>query len=137
MRGAPKTAVNDRPRPAPDPAAPGGEPCDEFREVSLSLPSSLLDSVFGRVGTRGLSAYVTEALLRQEHLTALGDFHQAMDLESGPARDRAIAEANRRWLAEAADDAPAPTPGGTDSCDRRQAPAAGGAAATSKDETSS
>lgn len=47
-----------------------------YRVVSVSLPSDLLDVVLRRVGPNGLSAYVTQALWRQEPRASLVDFHR-------------------------------------------------------------
>ncbi|EFC79260.1 hypothetical protein CcI49_10715 [Frankia sp. CcI49] len=47
-----------------------------YQVVSVSLPSDLLDVVLRRVGPNGLSAYVTQALWRQEPRASLIDFHR-------------------------------------------------------------
>ncbi|MEX5634075.1 hypothetical protein [Parafrankia sp. FMc2] len=47
-----------------------------YQSVTVSLPSDLLDVVLRRVGPNGLSAYVAQALWRQEPRASLIDFHR-------------------------------------------------------------
>jgi hypothetical protein len=47
-----------------------------YQVVSVTLPSDLLDLVMRRVGANGLSAYITQALWRQEPMAALVEFHR-------------------------------------------------------------
>jgi hypothetical protein len=57
-----------------------------YEVVSVTLPSDLLDLVMRRVGANGLSAYIAQALWRQEPMAALVDLHRwtAAVLGRGP-----------------------------------------------------
>jgi len=43
----------------------------QYAKVSLTLPSPLLERIRGRVGTRGVSRYVAQALEAEERREAL------------------------------------------------------------------
>ena len=46
-----------------------------YQVVPVTLPVDLIDHLVRRVGAQGLSAYITQALIRQEPLASLIDFH--------------------------------------------------------------
>jgi hypothetical protein len=48
-----------------------------YQIVTVSLPADFVEHLMRRVGPHGLSAYITQALLRQEPMAALVDFHRA------------------------------------------------------------
>jgi hypothetical protein len=61
--------------------------------VPVALPADFVDHLVRRVGPHGLSAYILHALLRQEPMASLVDFHQATAVAMGlrpqlmPARE--------------------------------------------------
>ncbi|CAI7974259.1 hypothetical protein MXD62_05140 [Frankia sp. Mgl5] len=64
-----------------------------YRVVSVNLPSDLLEVVLRRVGPNGLSAYVTQALWRQEPRASLIDFHRWTAALSRAALDQDVSRA--------------------------------------------
>lgn len=48
-----------------------------YQIVSVALPTELIEHLLRRVGPHGLSGYVAQALMRQEPMAALVDFHCA------------------------------------------------------------
>jgi Arc/MetJ-type ribon-helix-helix transcriptional regulator len=70
-----------------------------FDKVSVTLPAPLLASIRERVGSRGLSAYVTRALEEQERLAALDELLAAAESQHGPVPEHALEEVRRRWPA--------------------------------------
>lgn len=70
-------------------------------KVSLTLDRAVLHEARGRVGRRGLSSYVDEALrlkLQQDRLRAL---LVELEEEHGPVADRIRSEVRREWPAAA------------------------------------
>ncbi len=48
---------------------------DPYQVVSVTLPADLVEHLVRRVGAHGLSAYITQALVRQEPMASLVEFH--------------------------------------------------------------
>ena len=55
-----------------------------FEKHSVSLPAEMSEGVRSRVGTRGFSAYVAQAVARQLERDALDDVLARMESEHGP-----------------------------------------------------
>ena len=77
-------------------------------KVSMSLDADVLAQTRDRVGGRGVSAYVNEAVRRQLRRDALADLLVAMQAANGPVDDRLLEEVRRLWPRR--DDADAPSP---------------------------
>jgi hypothetical protein len=73
----------------------------EYAKVSLTLPSSLLDRIKGRVGARGVSRYVAQTLEAQEHRDALRAWLNGQDEEHGPVPADMLETVRREWLGAA------------------------------------
>jgi Arc/MetJ family transcription regulator len=67
-------------------------------KVSLSLDEEVLAEARARVGRRGLSSYVNEAVRRQLQHDRLGELLAEMDAEAGPVPEDLMMEARRAWL---------------------------------------
>ncbi|MGH2871382.1 MAG: CopG family transcriptional regulator [Solirubrobacteraceae bacterium] len=78
-------------------------------KVSMSLDTDVLARTRERVGGRGLSAYVNEAVRRQLRRDALADLLAAIQAVNGPVDDQVMEEVRRLWPGR--DDADAPSPG--------------------------
>ena len=72
-----------------------------YAKVSVTLPTPLLDRIKGRVGSRGLSSYVAQALEAQERREALRAWLEEQDAIYGPVPDEVLEEVRQRWLAGA------------------------------------
>lgn len=72
-------------------------------KVSVSLDSEVLADTRGRVGGRGLSAYVNNAVRRQLRRDALSDLLVELRVESGPVPAERMEEVRRLWPAPGAD----------------------------------
>lgn len=57
------------------------------RPVSVTLTEERLDEAKARVGTRGLSRYLDEALARQLQFDRLADLEAELSREFGPVPD--------------------------------------------------
>lgn len=66
-------------------------------KVSMSLDADVLAQTRDRVGGRGVSAYVNEAVRRQLRRDALADLLVEMQAADGPVADRLLEEVRRRW----------------------------------------
>ncbi len=66
-------------------------------KVSITLDEELLRAVRERVGGRGLSAYVNEALRRDLQHDRIRDFLAAMEEEQGPIPEEVMEEVRREW----------------------------------------
>lgn len=66
-------------------------------KVSLSLDAEVLAQARERVGGRGLSAYVNEAVRRQLRRDALEEVLAKMRETNGPVGDEAMQEVRRLW----------------------------------------
>jgi len=71
-----------------------------MKRVTVTIPDELLSSIRERIGDRELSAYVTEALARQDRIDRLGELGDWLQQEHGAVTDEELAEARR--LREAA-----------------------------------
>ncbi|MCL2468030.1 MAG: CopG family transcriptional regulator [Micrococcales bacterium] len=58
---------------------------------SVSIPRTTSEGVRARVGSRGFSAYVSQAVARQLERDALDDLVAEMDAEHGPVDEDAVA----------------------------------------------
>ena len=70
----------------------------EYAKVSVTLPAGLLERIRGRVGARGLSGYVAEALEAEERRSALRAWLAAQDNEYGPVPASVLEEVSNEWL---------------------------------------
>jgi hypothetical protein len=70
----------------------------EYAKVSVSLPASLLERIKARVGDRGVSRYVAQALEAEERREALRSWLAAQDAEFGPIPPEVMEEVRREWL---------------------------------------
>lgn len=68
-------------------------------KVSVSLEQELVEATRLRVGGRGLSAYVNEALRRQLRRDALAELLADLRREHGPVPDDYMEEVRRLWPA--------------------------------------
>jgi Arc/MetJ family transcription regulator len=76
-------------------------------KVSMSLDADVLAQARERVGGRGVSAYVNDAVRRQLRRDALADLLAEMHANNGPVDDQLIEEIRRLWPGR--DDADAPS----------------------------
>ncbi len=67
-------------------------------KVSMSLDAEVLAQARERVGGRGVSAYVNEAVRRQLRRDALADLLAEMRTVNGPVADERMEEVRRLWL---------------------------------------
>src|SRR5450755_1541738 len=70
----------------------------EYAKVSVTLPAGLLERIRGRVGARGLSSYVAEALEDEERRSALRAWLAQQDDEYGPVPASLLEEVRNEWL---------------------------------------
>lgn len=73
----------------------------EYAKVSVTLPSPLLERIRARVGARGVSRYVAQALEAEERREALRAWLAAQDAEHGPVPAENMDEVRRQWLGNA------------------------------------
>lgn len=73
----------------------------EYAKVSVTLPAGLLERIRGRVGARGLSGYVAQALEEDERRTALRAWLANQEAEFGPVPADVLEEVRREWLGDA------------------------------------
>jgi len=66
-------------------------------KVSMSLDADVLAQARERVGGRGVSAYVNEAVRRQLRRDALADLLVEMRAVNGPVADERMEEVRRLW----------------------------------------
>jgi Arc/MetJ family transcription regulator len=66
-------------------------------KVSMSLDADVLAQTRERVGGRGVSAYVNDALRRQLRRDALSDLLAEMHATNGPVDAQLIEEVRRLW----------------------------------------
>ena len=69
-----------------------------YAKVSVSLPAPLVERIKNKVGSRGVSRYVAEALEHEERRQALRDWLADQDREHGPVPDDLLQEVRRQWL---------------------------------------
>jgi len=70
----------------------------DYAKVSVSLPAPLVERIKKKVGSRGVSRYVAEALEHEERRQALRDWLADQDQEYGPVPDDVMKEVRRQWL---------------------------------------
>jgi len=75
-----------------------GNVASDYAKVSVSLPAPLVERIKNKVGSRGLSRYVAEALEREERRQALRDWLGDQDRANGPVPDDVMQEVRRQWL---------------------------------------
>ena len=66
-------------------------------KLSVSIPQDLAAAVRRRVGARGLSGFVAQALAHELEREQLGSFLAEMDAARGPVSSGEIAKARRAW----------------------------------------
>lgn len=69
-----------------------------YAKVSVSLPAPLVERIKKKVGSRGVSRYVAQALEAEERRQALRDWLGEQDREHGPVPDDVMREVRRQWL---------------------------------------
>jgi hypothetical protein len=69
----------------------------------VTLPSPLVDRIKARVGARGVSRYIAQALEAEEQREALRAWLTAQDAEHGPVPTDVMEEVRRQWLGAASD----------------------------------
>jgi post-segregation antitoxin (ccd killing protein) len=77
----------------------------EYAKVSVTLPAGLLERIRGRVGARGLSSYVAEALEDEERRSALRAWLTEQEDEYGPIPASLLEEVRGDWSAPGAETA--------------------------------
>jgi post-segregation antitoxin (ccd killing protein) len=70
----------------------------EYAKVSVTLPAGLLERIRGRVGARGLSSYVAEALEDEERRSALRAWLAEQEDEYGAIPASLLEEVRNEWL---------------------------------------
>ena len=73
----------------------------DYAKVSVSLPVGLLERARDRVGSRGLSRYVAQAMEAQERREALREWLAGQDAEHGPIPEEIMQEVRNQWLGNA------------------------------------
>jgi hypothetical protein len=69
-----------------------------YAKVSVTLPSALVERIKARVGPRGVSRYIAEALEAEERREALRAWLASQDVEHGPVPADVMEEVRRQWL---------------------------------------
>lgn len=70
----------------------------DYAKVSVSLPAPLVERINKKVGSRGVSRYVADALEHEERRQAPRDWLGEQDREHGPVPDDLMQEVRRQWL---------------------------------------
>jgi post-segregation antitoxin (ccd killing protein) len=70
---------------------------ESVAKLSVSVPSELAKAVRRRVGGRGLSGFVAQALAHELEREQLGSFLEEMDDELGAVSKAALASARKAW----------------------------------------
>ncbi|MFI9587497.1 hypothetical protein ACIHCQ_38080 [Streptomyces sp. NPDC052236] len=68
--------------------------------ISVSMPSELVDALRSRTGKRGVSAYVTDAVRHQMAMDGLAEIVTAHEAEHGPLTEEEIQTAHRELFGE-------------------------------------
>lgn len=71
---------------------------NDYAKISVSLPAPLVERIKDKVGSRGVSRYVAEALQHEERRQALRDWLADQDQEHGPIPEDLMQEVRRQWL---------------------------------------
>lgn len=66
-------------------------------KLSISLPGELADEVRRRVGARGLSGFVAQAIAHELEREKLGVLLKDLEAELGPVPKAELARARRQW----------------------------------------
>lgn len=66
-------------------------------KLSVSLPAHLAKAVRRRVGPRGLSGFVAQAVAHELERQQLGSFLVELERKVGPVSASALAAARRAW----------------------------------------
>lgn len=66
-------------------------------KLSVSVPSDLAKAVRRRVGGRGLSGFVAQALAHELEREQLGSFLQELDDQLGEVAPSTLAKARKAW----------------------------------------
>ena len=74
-----------------------------YAKISITLPTPLLERIKARVGARGLSGYIADALEAEERRAGLRQWLAEQETEFGPIPDSVLEETGRQWLARGAD----------------------------------
>lgn len=70
----------------------------EYAKVSVSLPAPLVERIKEKVGSRGVSRYVAQALEHEERREALREWLADQDRAHGPIPDEVMQEVRLQWL---------------------------------------
>jgi len=70
----------------------------EYAKVSVSLPAPLVERIKEKVGSRGVSRYVAQALEHEERREGLRQWLADQDQAHGPVPDEVMQEVRRQWL---------------------------------------
>jgi post-segregation antitoxin (ccd killing protein) len=73
-----------------------GEPA-RTDKMSVTIPSDLAAELRARAGRGNVSAYVTDALVRQLEHDRLGDLLSELAEEHGPVTEEELAQARAEW----------------------------------------
>lgn len=73
----------------------------EYAKVSVTLPSPLVERIKKRVGARGLSRYVAQALEAEERTEALRAWLAGREAEHGMVPTEIMDDVRRQWLGDA------------------------------------
>jgi hypothetical protein len=71
-----------------------------YAKVSITLPMPLLERIKGRVGARGLSAYVAQALEAEVRREGLREFLAQQEARFGPIPESVLEETRRAWFGQ-------------------------------------
>jgi hypothetical protein len=63
------------------------------RKISVTVEEDLVDALQGRVGTRGVSGFVTRAIRHELEREELGDLLADLEAQLGPPDEELVAEA--------------------------------------------
>jgi hypothetical protein len=66
-------------------------------KLSVSVPGDLAKAVRKKVGSRGLSGFVTRAMRHELEREQLGAFIAELDEELGPVGKKALSDARTAW----------------------------------------
>ncbi|MFE9421915.1 hypothetical protein ACFYNO_03005 [Kitasatospora sp. NPDC006697] len=80
-----------------EPLGSGSAEPDYAIKVSVSMPGSVVEDIKARVGKRGFSRYVTEAVERRIALDKLGELVGDYLAENGPFSEAVTREVEQEW----------------------------------------
>lgn len=70
---------------------------ESVAKLSVSVPSALAKAVRQRVGGRGLSGFVAQALAHELEREQLGSLLEELDADLGQVSNAALARARKAW----------------------------------------